>query len=333
MPQTGGRKTYTINPAAVMKSLQERYNYLIGTRAGSLAFQDLYNTVQDYVRTWSTELSNDPRGDHYGSDNVTFSNFIRSADAFSKTVNGAVGNAKLVEYAQKRDRFLGVSTSASQDAIRKELRTRVYEQGMSLQDAVKTMIDAGFDIGEVQAIASKVGDPQYDPEAAAAANKAAGSAALGAGGGGSSGYRRYKQVPTDFTNPQTEFERGYSAFSRSLEKSGAAGGTAPNLAALDTRYKDLYQKYLGDIQNRIKTGEEPANVWKEAFVNLGKNTDPQYDTTSDVLQQVTVRPKLSVEDWLAQNVDPEDVYASTPFNDRVGRSTGGFRGFVRRISR
>lgn len=311
-----------INPDAILKSIEETYQYLLAT---GVSDPDQYRGLQAQMDRWLQRwLAPAPKGEAQLGPYYT----DRAKD-LSRRLGKAAENAGLVQYAAGRDAFIKAGTPS-----REELDRSLYEQiqkGMPLEDAVRLMIQTGrYDISEVQKAAALVGNPDYDPAATPPGGTPSKETSIG-GPGGYGGYKRQEPTLQDLTRPQDEFQKDFARFTRGLEMAGT--GKTPQISVLTQRYQDLYNKYLGEIEARKARGEEPANVFKEAFVNLGKSTDPQYDQTIDRLQLQTVRPKLSAFDWLTQNVDPEDVYTSTPPRERPGQSTGGFRGFVRRISR
>lgn len=317
-----------INPYAIISSIESRYNAALAAGISDPGYYHLLQREADsWASRWETELADGTGIRGFGSD--VAQQIIGEVRDLSTRLVKASDNAGFVQYGRARDQF--VSSQGDPDALAREMYDLIKNQGMSLEDAVRVMAESGqYDLTDLQRVAYRVGDPNFDPGAAPAPGMAEGDTGVSAPGFGGSGFKPNEPVAQDITSPQEEFQKGFSLFTRQLETS--LQGKAPQLSALSERYQDLFNKYLGEIEARKGRGEEPANVFKEAFVNIGKSTDPQFDQETDRMQLQTVRPGLSAFDFLLKNVDPEDILASTPFEQRPGRSTGGFRGYVRRLN-
>ncbi len=170
-----------------------------------------------------------------------------------------------MQYGSARDRYMA-QAGTDQDQMIAELEEKLNE-GMSLEDAIRTVGASGqYDVTELQRVAFKVGNPDYDP----AAMTPPGESETKISGPGEGGFKPFEDVARDLTNPQDEFDKALAQFTRQLETSQK--GQAPNIAVLTERRFDLFNKYLGEIEARKTRGEEAPNVFKEEFLNIGKST-------------------------------------------------------------
>jgi len=327
-----------INPYAVLKSIEDQYNYAIAIGVIDPAYyQQLDSQLAAQVDQWNQALQTPELAgggpaamEEQQRLKPILQNVIDQASQIRSNVQKSVQNAGLAQTGRAHDDF--VSSQGGSDGLTRELYDLIKNQGLSVEDAVRVMAESGqYSVTELQRVAGQVGNPKFDPSAMTPPGEGDSETELPFGPGeGGGGGRRFEPVAQDLTSPQEEFQKSFAQFTRQLETT-ATPGKAPQIAALSERYQDLFNKYLGEIEERKTRGEEPENVFKEAFVNIGKSTDPQFDQSGDRMQLQTVRPGLSAFDFLMQNVDPEDVYQSTVFEQRPGRSTGGFRGYVRRL--
>lgn len=313
-----------LNPAAIYKSISEQYNYALATGNHDPAvYEGLQAQMNRWVARWQSEAMIP------GPAQETNLPFIESGTSLSLRLGKSLQSANLGAYGAARDTYIaagGIDRSLLDDEL-----DNLVQDGMSLEEAANFMMATGrYDLAEIARYTYQVGGPMdpagpsYNP-----GDKTDHSGGIpGPGNGG--GSKRFEQVPDDFTDPKSEFQAGFSRFTRQLETS--QHGRAPNIGALNARYTDLFNSYQGAMEAGKADGSQPANMWKEEFVNVGKSTDPQFDQTGDRFQQRTVRPNISAFDWILKNVDPEDVYASTAPRDRPGEqsTTGGFRGYVTR---
>jgi hypothetical protein len=303
-----------------MKSLQETYNYLLAT---NVADPTPYQGLQAQALRWAERWQQGVPG--YSADDVE--RFVMSARDLSMQLGKAATSAGIVQGRSPQAR------ADELDDIKRELFGKLARGEITMDAAAETLLRAGADIIEVQELSALVGHPEFDPGALPVGpTEGEGESPLPfLPGEGGSDFKPREDVAPDTTDLRNEFEKGFSLFTRQLGTSGT--GQAPNLAVLTERYQDLMNAYMGELEARKGRGEEAENIFKLEYANIGKSTDPQFDQTTDRLQLRTVRPKLSVFDFLAQNVDPEDLYQSTPFEQRPGRSQGGYTGYVRRLNR
>ena len=338
----------TPNPAAVIKSIEEQYKYLLASGVQDAeAYYSLGAQMNDWVAKWNRDVETGRgialMGPDYARDIINYSASIGTRIQSTAEVSMTAASGRSRGGSWSGDYLLGEPPNAgvTRAKLTAEL-TELTKNGMPLEDAVRIMMESGrYSLSEVQSVAYRVGDPNYDmpgfledhPELT---QPGEGEMDLpfepGEGEGEFEKFKPREDIAADRTSPEDEFGKAFAQFTRQLEQQ-LGGGKAPQIGALGARYQDIFNKYLGEIENRKARGEEPADVFKDKFVNIGKSTDPQWDQETDRMQLQTVRPTLSAFDFLLQNIDPEDVYASTEFQDRPGRSTGGFRGFVRSLSR
>jgi hypothetical protein len=327
--------TPTVNPYAIIASLWDQYNYAIAVGVVDPAwYQQLQSQVNQYVTEWEKELNTPPLpggGPDVMEEQRRRKPILQNLVDQGRDLSGRIDYAAKVSGGVQIERAKQAYVSSQSGADRQKMIDELADQvarGVPLEDAVRVLAASGqYDVTDLQYAAFHVGDPELDPAAALAAPAGSETQLPFAPGGGS---KPFEEVPWDLTTPQEEFDKAFAQFTRQLETSQT--GRAPQIGALTERRFDLYNKYLGEIEARKARGEEPENVFKEQFVNIGKSTDPQFDQTTDRFQRTTVRPSLSAFDFLLKNVDPEDVLASTPFEQRPGRSTGGFRGYIRRTN-
>jgi hypothetical protein len=326
-----------VNPAAVLKSLQEQYRYLIATGVTDpAAFEQLQGTMDSFVRQWEQELAAGTGIRGFGTDAAQ--DFITYGKEIGRQIGNTAQNMDLAGLDRARDSYMS-PTSAEDQAYLEELYGRVSRGEVSTDEAIKLVegsgrfnTNAGTIVSNLIAMGGLLTQEQMarlnagmDPLTGEGAGE------TGIGTPGDSDFKPFEPVANDITSPEDEFQKAFSQFTRQLETS--LGGKAPQIAALSNKYQDLFNSYLGEIEQRKTRGEEGERVFKADFQNVGKSTDSQFDQKTDRMALKTNMPKLSPFDFLVQNVDPEDVLASTPFEDRPGRSTGGYTGFVKRLNR
>ena len=335
MADTGsakGTQPLIINPAAAFKSIQERFNALMGNLSATPEdYEALTRELTNYADNWIKQ------SDQMNSDPVlrdSYRNWATQAQQLSTQTTSTAQNVAVGQIASARSWITAVDNNQKAD-LEHELAVMV-QSGTPITEAIRVMMSrGGYDVSYYQDILNRYDEPgglgsRLAQAAAGTADTTAGDGFFppGDGGGASS---RFKPVANDTTNPQLEFQKGFSLFQNQLAAAGGPDGRQPNLRVMNDRYQELYQKYLGEIERRKLTGEEPANVFKEEYTNIGKNTDPQFNTEVDQFQLKTVLPTLSVSDYLAKSIDPQDLYQSTPPPGQ--RDNAGYRGFVRRINR
>jgi hypothetical protein len=320
----------TINPTALLKSLEEQYANGIAQGVSDPSFYSALKAQIDiYVATWQAESAK------YGPDSTEYAALngatVRGTN-LSQRLTSAVQNAGLVTYSRTKDNMISANT-IPRSKLDAELNDMV-QRGVSLGEVAKFMQGTGqYTASQIGNVVRKMGDPNVDPGAGdvTVTRGGKGETPIQAPGDGSGARSR---TAPDLTNSQTEFERGFAQFTRGLTTD--LHGKTPLVGALNNRYDDLYKSYLGAMEAGKADGSQPANLWKEEFATVpgeDPNAVDQYGNKTGGLQLRTVRPTISVFDWLAKNVDPEDVYASTEPRDRPGASSRNRSGFVGYVSR
>jgi hypothetical protein len=316
-----------VNPAAILKSIEERYNWGVATGVHDSAYYTaLINESNMWAARWAQDASV-PGTDATAANNLMF--FKSSAENLTQRLDTQVKTEGLYN-STKQNAISG--GGGDKDALMKELADAV-DAGTPVSDVVAIMMASGrFEVDDV----SWVAQLWMNTDGTFANGKTPKESGLDIPGPGFGGGAGGKRIAPDITNPQLEWEKGLAQFNRGLSTDSAGGGKSPQVAAMNARSNDLFQQYLGEMEVRKSRGEEPANLWKEDYVThpgADANSVDQYGNPTGGKTLQTVRPSISVTDWLTKNVDPISLMGETPQGELPGErgSTGGFRGYVKKM--